>query len=409
MGAVFDHLRSLYGRHRHAVRRTGAALLALAAGLLVTGGAIRMLRATDGDPPPTAPTGSPTPTWTASVDPPVAGLAVEDGRLYVTGPQLTVFPVSCTTEAGRCAPRWRGVVPDGPLSVPTVRDERVYVGSSQGQLYAFPATCDGEGCAPEWVGVAGTGPVSQPAANFDLVYVTSDELYAFPAACASEDEACPPAWTADVPGRPAPGPPALGGGLVVVASSSARGGLVAYPAVCNDGCEPVWTGRTDGPATAVAIGDDLAYAVARGQLMAFDLGCAGECLPVWRATFRIGAPFVTGAVSAPVVAGTRVLVGDDDGVVWVFRSTCDRNEGRCGPVDRYAVATSALFTPEVDGDSAIVTSLGGLVARLNLACRPDEDCDRVRVRDLSARAPAVIAPDATISGGRKGAVEAFTW
>jgi outer membrane protein assembly factor BamB len=409
MVAVFRHLRATYERHRQATMRVGVALLATALGLLVIGGAIRVLRAADRDPRPTAATGSPSAEWRATVDTPVTGLAIDDGRLYVAGDQLTGFPVSCAVTAGRCVPRWRGVVPDGPLSVPTVRDEWVFVGSLEGQLYAFPSTCDGEGCSPEWVGVAGDGPVSQPAANFDLVYVTSDELYAFPVGCASEDLACPAAWSADVPGRPAAGPPALGGGLVIVASSSTRGGVAAYPAVCGDDCEPVWTGRTDGPATAVAIGEGLAFTVARGQLMAFSLSCTGRCEPEWRAPFVPGAPFATGATSAPAVVDGRVLVGDDQGRLWVFRSACD--QARCDPVDSYEVATTPLYTPAVDGDRVIVTSANGALARVLLDCRADESCDPVRVRKLAgpASAPAVIAPEATIAGTQDGSLEAFKW
>ncbi len=409
MVAVFGHLRATYERHRRATMRVGVALLATALGLLVIGGAIRVLRAADRDPRPTVATGSPSAEWRATVDTPVTGLAIDDERLFVAGDQLTVFPVSCAITAGRCAPRWRGVVPDGPLSVPTVLDERVFVGSSEGQLYAFPSTCDGEGCSPEWVGVAGEGPVSQPAANFDLVYVTSDELYAFPVGCASEDLACPAAWSADVPGRPAAGPPALGEGLVVVASSSTRGGVAAYPAVCGDDCEPVWIGRTDGPATAVAIGEGLAFTVARGQLMAFSLSCTGRCEPEWRAPFVPGAPFATGATSAPAVADGRVLVGDDQGRLWVFRSRCD--QARCDPVTSYEVATTPLHTPAVDGDRVIATSDNGALARVLLDCRADEACDPVRVRKLAgpASAPAVIAPEATIAGTQDGSLEAFKW
>jgi len=411
MSPVFGHLHALLDRHRHAVRRTGVVLLALAAGLLVTGATIRMLRTADDLAPPLAPSGTPSPTWAASLDTPITGLAVGGEDLYVASDQLTTFPLTCVVTVDGCASRWRGIVPDGPLSVPTVRDERVYVGSSQGQLYAFPASCDGDGCPPEWVGVAGSGRVSQPAATFDLVYATSDELYAFPTACASEDASCPPAWTADVPGRPAPGPPALGGGLVIVASSSARGGISAYPAVCTDDCEPVWTGRTDGPATAVAIGEGLAYTVARGQLMAFELSCTGVCRPAWRGPFRNGAPLATGAIGPPTVDGDRVLVGDDEGTLWVFRSTCEREGTRCGPIDRFPVTSTALHAPAIDGDQAVVGSTGGVVARVQLDCRSDEDCDRVLVRELGSRAlaPAVEAPQATIAGARDGSIEAFTW
>jgi len=409
MGAVIRRWRTSLERHRRAATRIGVVLLVGALGLLVTGGMIRVLRAADRDPPPAASSGSPVPEWTASTGAAITGLAVDDGRLYVTGEQLLVFPTTCVAVSGDCTPRWRGVVADGPLSVPTIRDDRVFVGSSSGQVYAFPATCEGEGCPPEWVGVAGDGVVSQPAANFDLVYVTSDELYAFPAGCASDDAPCLPAWSADVPGRPAIGPPALGGGLVVVASSSTRGGVAAYPAVCGEDCEPVWTGGTDGPATSVAIGNDLAYTVARGQLMAFDLTCTGRCEPAWRAPFVPGAPFATGATSAPAVAGDRVLVGDDQGRLWVFRSTC--GQARCDPVARIDVASTALLTPMVDGDRAIVTSVSGALGRLLLDCRPDDDCEALRVRSLGgdALASAVVAPEATVAGDSTGFLEAFKW
>ena len=409
MGAVFRRWRISLERHRPAATRIGVVLLVGALGLLATGGMIRVLHAADRDPPPAASSGSPEPEWTASTGAAVTGLAVDDGRLYVTGEQLLVFPTSCIEVSDRCTPRWRGVVADGPLSVPTILDDRVFVGSSSGRVYAFPASCDGEGCAPEWVGIAGDGVVSQPAANFDLVYVTSDELYAFPAGCASDDAPCLPAWSADVPGRPSPGPPALGGGLVVVASSSTRGGVAAYPSVCGEDCEPVWTGRTGGPATSVAIADELAYTVARGQLMAFDLTCTGRCDPAWRAPFVPGAPFAPGATSAPAIAGDRVLVGDDQGRLWVFRSTC--GQARCDPVTRIDVASTVLLTPVVDGDRAIVTSVSGAIGRVLLDCRPGEDCDALRLRSLGgdALAPAVVAPEATVAGNDAGSLEAFKW
>ena len=409
MTAVFDHLRAAFREHRHAASRVGVALLAGALALLAVGGTIRVLRAADREPPPAAASGSRVVEWTATIGTAITGLAVDDGRLYVSSDQLTVFPATCLVVGSACPARWRGVVPDGPLSVPTARDDRVFVGSSEGQVYAFPATCDGEGCAPEWVGMAGSGPVSQPAANFDLVYVTSDELFAFPVACASDDLACPPAWFADVPGRPATGPPALGNGLVVVASSSTRGGIAAYPAVCGDGCEPVWTGRTDGPATSVAVGDGFAYTVARGQLMAFPLSCTARCEPAWRGAFAPGAAFAAGASSAPAFADGRVLVGDDEGRLWTFRSTCD--DERCDPTDRFEVATTPLGTPAIDGDRAIVTSANGAIARVLLDCGPGDACDPVRVRTLGAPAlaPAVLGPDATFVGARDGSLEAFRW
>jgi outer membrane protein assembly factor BamB len=409
MGAVLHRLQALVHHHRSAASRIGLALLALALGLLAVGGTLRLLRAADRGIRPLAPSRSPTPTWTARLDAPVTGLAIDDGRLYVASDQLTIFPVSCVTTDDGCPPRWRGVVPDGPLSAPTVLDDRVFVGSSLGQLYAFPAGCDGDDCPPEWVGIAGSGPVSQPAANFDLVYATSDELYAFPVGCGSDDATCSPVWTADVRGRPAAGPPALGGGLVVVASSSRRGGVTAYPAACSEDCRPAWRGRTGGPATSVAIGGEFAFTVARGQLMAFPLSCSARCDPAWRAPFVPGGPFATHATNAPAVAGGRVLVGDERGRLWVFRSTCD--DDICEPVAAFDVATTPLHTPVVEGDRVIVASDGGSVAEVLLDCAPDEGCEPVQVHRLGAPGPAaaLIAPDATIAGAHDGSIEAFTW
>lgn len=409
MGAVFERLRASISRHRVAARRTGVAVVALAAGLLVAGGTIRMLQAADREPAPLEPSGTPTVAWRADVPGPVTGIATDGDLLYVAGDQLDVFPLDCVVEGETCRARWRGVVPDGPLSAPTVGDDHVFAGSVDGQLYAFPADCDAEGCPPAWVGLAGRGPVSRPAANFDLVYATSDELYAFPVGCATDDQGCRPAWTADVPGRPADGPPALGGGLVLVASSSTRGGVAAYPAVCDDPCAPAWTGRTDGPATSVAFGDGLAYTVARGALLAFDVTCEARCDPVWRAPFRSGAPFATGAVAAPTVSGDRVFVGADDGSLWIFRAGCD--EARCDPLAEVRIADTPLHTPVVDEDRVLVTSADGVVARVLPGCELPAACDPVLTLELGADAvaPAAFAPYATAAGDAEGRVRTFRW
>lgn len=421
MGGVLRRSLDAVDRHRDAIRRALVAVLAVAVGLLVVGGAIRVLRAADRAARPAA-NGRERPSqeWSAQVIGPVTGLALDDGLLYVTGPQLSVFTESCMTGLGECLPRWRGYVPEGPLSAPTVRDDRVLAGSPNGRVYAFPATCGGQACRPDWVGRAGIGPVSQPAANFDLVYVTSDRLYAFPAGCGN-DAPCPPAWSADVPGRPAEGPPALGGGLVIVASST-RGGVTAFPAVCEDDCEPVWVGRTVGPATAVTVANDLAYTVARGQLIAFPLSCTGRCRPAWVGPFVPGAPLAAGASSAPAATADRLLVGGDDGRLWVFPSTCD--DTRCDPIASYGVAATPLHTASIDGDRAIVTSRGGAVALVDLGCVPADEaspsptpaegaepCPPVRVRPLgaSAAAPALAGRETTFAGDDQGVVTAFTW
>ena len=420
MDDVFRNVRAAFDEHRQVAARVGVAMLIVAFGLLVVGGAIRVLRAAGRQPSPAAPSGTATPAWTATLDAPITGLAIEENRLYVASDQLTIFSVSCFVTDSGCPSRWRGDVADGPFSVPTIRDERVFAGSAEGQLYAFSAACDGERCQPEWIGAAGSGPVSQPAANFDFVYVTSDELYAFPVGCASDALPCAPAWSADVPGRPAGGPPALGDGLIVVGSSSNRGGVSAYPAACEATCEPMWTARFDGRATSIAIGDGFAFTVARGRLLAFPMSCTGKCEPAWRAHLTLGAEstieaagskavaLATGAEGAPVFADGRVYVGGSDGRLWVFASSCEG--GRCDPIGAYDIAATPLHTPAIDGDTAIVTSVSGSVTLVDLTCDPAGSCAPTTVLRLGspALAPAVIAPEAAIAGSDSGALEAAT-
>jgi len=411
MSGVFRRVRDSYRPHRYVVRRVGVAMLAVALGLVVVGGAIRVVRSATRRTPPAATSASPSDAWTATLDAPVTGLAVDENRLFVASDHLLVFPLSCVVADDECQPRWQGVVAGGPLSVPVISDERAFAGSAEGQLYAFPSTCT-DGCTPEWIGEAGSGPVSEPAANFDFVYVTSDELSVFPVGCATDGVGCTPAWSADVPGRPAGGAPALGEGLVVVGSASKRGGVTAYPAVCGAECEPVWTARFDGPATSVAIGDGLAYTVARGRLLAFPLSCAGRCEPEWRALFTTeaasptGKALTPGAEGAPVFADGRVLVGGTDGTLWVFASSCE--SARCEPIDSYDLGSTPLLTPAIDDDTAIVTSMTGDVTRIDLSCEPADACAPVTLLRLGSPAltPAVIASDTAIAGAADGSLEA---
>ncbi|HVF08197.1 MAG TPA: PQQ-binding-like beta-propeller repeat protein [Actinomycetota bacterium] len=417
MGAVFGHASRAYRQHRRLTIRIGGALIAMAAGLVVAGGAIRLLDDASREPPRTSPSSVATFDWSASLAAPVTGLAIEENRLYVASDAITVFPVSCVADEGRCTPRWRNETAGatGPWSAPLVTDGRVFTGSADGRLLAHPDTCSAEGCAPDWIGEAGEGPVSQPVANFDFVYVTSDALYAFPVGCATEGRECPPAWSAQVPGRPSSGPVALGDGLVVVSSSGRRSGLSAFPAVCGAECEPAWTARFEGRATAAAVGDGLAYTGARGRLLAFSTSCSGRCEPQWRAQFATAptsssaaSPPPPGPAGAPVVAGDRVLFADAEGRLWVFAASCD--DARCDPIASYQVSSSPLLAPFVDGDTAVVTSASGTVDLVDLACDPlasVDACPPVRVTTLGAESltPSLMTPDAVIASGSDGSLE----
>ena len=322
------------------------ALLAVIVVLVVVGGSIRAFsRHEEPGVDPSALTGL-TPAWSADLGQGrVVGIAFEADRLYASSAQgLTVFDIPCDGNSDGdgepCRPSWLGVVPDGPISAPVVSGDSVYAGSSSGQVYAFPATCDANGCPPRWVGVAGKGRVSRPGVNDDFVYVTSDRLYAFPSACGSADRTCLPAWSTPLPDPPTGDAPAVGGGVVVVASDSVEGGVSAFPAVCTEGCEPLWTGDTDGPATGVTIEDDTAYVVAHGSLLAFPLSCQGACHPTWTGTFVPGGAFAEGSPAPPGVGSGQVAIAGDDGTLWLFPATCPNPT--CGPLRSFDLGVEGL-------------------------------------------------------------------
>jgi outer membrane protein assembly factor BamB len=401
--------------HRRTLVRVWIASVAAIALLAGIGGAIRSLRADDRTPIEPGNVDQLHLAWTSDVGlGPIDGLSLEDGDLYVsTREGLVAFGLPCRPQPsapdGDCRPDWHGIVPDGPLSSPVVHGDLVYAGSSEGQVYAFPATCPGNGCAPDWVGVAGTGSVSEPGVNDDFVYVTSDRLYAFPSACGTQDRACPPAWSAAIPGDPADGPPALGGGLVLVASASPAGGVFAFPAVCGGRCEPVWTGDTGGPATAVAASGQSAYVAARGRLLAFPLSCRGDCRPSWTSTFNAAGSFAPGASSPPTVAGDLVYLGGDHGILWVFPASCPH--ATCAPARSYELSGTALRRPIVDAGLAYATSLDGTVYAVVDLCDPlAQVCDppwSISLGAHTAAAPAVGAGE-IYAGDDDGEVHAFT-
>lgn len=401
--------------HRRTMVRIGVVSVAAIAVLAGIGGAIRANRAQDRTPIEPGNVDQLHLDWTSDVGlGAIGGLSLEDGDLYVsTREGLVAFALPCQPDASApddgCRPQWHGIVPDGPLSTPVVHGDHVYAGSSSGQVYAFPSACPGNGCAPDWVGVAGTGAVSEPGVNEDFVYVMSDRLYAFPSACGTQDRACPPAWSTSIPGRPADGPPAIGGGLVLVSSSSPGGGVFAFPAVCGGRCEPVWTGDTDGPATAVAVSGQSAYVAARGRLLAFPLSCRGICRPSWTSTFEPGGSFAPGARSAPTVAGDLVYLGGDHGTLWVFPAACPH--ATCGPARSYDLSGTALHRPTVDAGLAYATSMDGTVYAVVDLCDPlAQVCDPPWSQSMGTHtdaAPAVGA-GAIYVGDDDGEVHAFT-
>ena len=406
-----NRLRRLVHPHRRTVVRMVLALLAVIVVLAVVGGSIRAFsRHEEPGVDPSALTGL-TPTWSADLGQGrVVGVAFEADRLYASSAQgLTVFDIPCDGDGEPCRPSWLSVVPDGPISAPVVSGDSVYAGSSSGQVYAFPATCDANGCPPRWVGVAGKGRVSRPGVNDDFVYVTSDRLYAFPAACGSADRTCLPAWTAPLPDAPTGDAPAVGGGVVVVASDSVEGGVSAFPAVCTEGCEPLWTGDTDGPATGVTIEGDTAYVVAHGSLLAFPLSCQGACHPTWTGTFVPGGAFAEGSPAPPGVGSGQVAIAGDDGTLWLFPATCPNPA--CGPLRSFDLGAEGLGRPVIEEGFVFVASEDGRLFAIGTGCDPSNvtTCDEAATTSLGSPTRAVPASGAGVvyAGDDAGTVHAF--
>ena len=331
MTLVFERSRAVVAQHRHAMARIGAVVLAGALGLLVVGGTIRVLRAADRDPAPATESGTSSPTWTATIDSAVTGLAVDEGRVYVASRAAHRLPGRpASRAAGPARPRWRGIVPDGPLSVPTVGDDRVFVGLGLRPALRVPRELR-RGRMPARVGRRrrnGGGVAAGGELRLRLRHVRR-AVRVPRRVCRRGPRVRCPRGTPTCPAVQRPALPPSGNGLVVVASSSTRGGVAAYPAVCGQGCEPVWTGRTDGPATSVAIGDGFAFTVARGQLMAFPLSCTGRCGRNGEGRSCRERPFASGRderarISTPVACSSVTI----EGRLWIFRSTCDERAMR---------------------------------------------------------------------------------
>ncbi len=352
------------------------------------------------------------PAWTADAGPgSVSGLTTTVDTLFASTPDgLLAYALPCTVTTQRTCPAlWQARVPDGPLSAPTGSGDTVFAGSADGHVYAFSASCGTEQCRPLWNGKAGTGPVSAPGVNDDFVYVSSGKLYAFPARCGTNDRNCPPAWVGSIPVRGAVGRPAVGAGLVVVASGSSEGGIAAFPAVCLDPCKPAWIGETGGPATSVTLSADTAYVVARGALMAFPLSCDGNCRPTWTGTVLPGRPQTPGAIGAPTIDAGQVFVGGSDGTLSVFAEGCAAVT--CKPIRAWPLGSLPLLAPVVRDGVVYAVSSGGVISAIPLGCdsaSPGCGAPWSETVGTSTGATPAAEADALYVADDAGIVHAFT-
>ena len=83
--------------------------------------------------------------------------------------------------------------------------------------------------------------------------------------------------------------------------------------------------------------------------------------------------------------GDRVLVGDDDGRLWVFPASCETS--RCEPLASVEIGASALHAPTTDGTVVVVTSSLGRLAIVDLACGSEPSASP------GAPTPSDVSPD----------------
>jgi outer membrane protein assembly factor BamB len=123
-----------------------------------------------------------------------------DGRVYVTRglDEVAAYPVRCD-RTGECRPETVWHVPDA-IGI-AVSDGRVYVTTNDSVL-AFDAACPNRaGCPALWRTRALPSDPSVPTVALGLIFFTAgDRVYAVPADCGSGGAECSPVWSERLPG-----------------------------------------------------------------------------------------------------------------------------------------------------------------------------------------------------------------
>jgi hypothetical protein len=203
---------------------------------------------------------------------------------------------------------------------PVIAGGQLFMGGLDGTFAAFDlAGCGADICEPLWRG-HGVGFAGTPGVSNGVVAAPSADgfLYVFSAqGCGQAD--CEPLWRGRLRGASNQSSVALVGGQAFV--GDVRGQLSVFDlAGCGQSvCDPVWAGRggiaREHQFGTPAIGAGFVFVQTTideprhdtGRLLAFPLGGCGHatCAPAWVAD--LGAPVAL--VSAPVVAGDKVIVG----------------------------------------------------------------------------------------------------
>ena len=213
--------------------------------------------------------------WSARVNPPQLtdplnfAPAVSDDRVFVSGDRgVYAFPAECTTP---CAHSWIGKTRFAPDAAPVLTDGFVLVGDYQGAIYAFDAATG----ARLWKGTVMAPPQAIAVAH-GVAYITSGngELVAFAVAGCGQTE-CNPLWTS-APSGFTLFTPTIANGVVYVGALDfiyTQGVVLAYPATCTDGCQPLATLVLGGAnETPVAVAGGRIYATTvNGNIDSFGL------------------------------------------------------------------------------------------------------------------------------------------
>ena len=213
--------------------------------------------------------------WSARVNPPQLtdplnfAPAVSRDQVFVSGDRgVYAFPASCTTS---CPPLWVARTQFSPVAAPTVADGFVLVADYQGTVYAFDSATGNL----EWKGTVAPIPHAIAVAR-GVAYLSSGngELVAFAVAGCGQT-VCKPLWTS-APSGFSLFTPTIANGVVYVGALDfiyTQGDVLAYPATCVDGCQPLATLILGGAnETPVAIAGGRIYATTvNGDIDSFGL------------------------------------------------------------------------------------------------------------------------------------------
>ena len=214
--------------------------------------------------------------WSAQINPPNVAdplnfaPAVSADRVFVSGDRgVYAFPGSCSTP---CTPLWVAKTHFSPAAAPAVAGGFVLVADYQGAVYAIDAVTG----ILRWKGAVTAIPHAIAAAH-GVAYVASGngELVAF-AVTGCGESVCSPLWTS-APSGFSLFTPTIANGVVYVGALDfiyTQGDVLAYPATCTDGCEPLATLVLGGAnETPVAVAGGRIYATTvNGNIDALGLG-----------------------------------------------------------------------------------------------------------------------------------------